>query len=282
MRNNMRTSFLAAFLGLSLVACTGVIGDPGPGGDDDDTVPGPNCGDAVVNAGETCDDGNNTSGDGCSAACSVEASPALSVVVDKTSVMTELMTETMLTLTLTSSGGFSGPVTLTGSALNAQNAPIQGWALTFDAPTVDIVADGMSTVVATLKIPSENMGLAGTVKVDASSSLGATSTETAVTVLDQISLPMSLTGGLCNYPAVKAFTMTTGSKIRWVNNSTDTIRIHIDGALQGDTKLDHEPAPGTPAGQVHEQTIGGVGLAGWYCHDRDNKNDGRLITTRAL
>jgi cysteine-rich repeat protein len=35
---------------------------------------GPRCGDGVVqaDAGETCDDGNNVSNDGCSAACKIE------------------------------------------------------------------------------------------------------------------------------------------------------------------------------------------------------------------
>ena len=187
----MRTPLFAAFLGLSLAACTGVIGDPGPGGDDDD-VPGPDCGDSVINAGETCDDGNNSSGDGCSAACSVEASPALSVTVDKATVMTELMSETLLTVTLTSSGGFAGPVDLTGSAVNAQNSPLSGWTVTFDTPTLTVPANGTITAVATLKIPSENKGLAGTITIDAASSLGAKTTTSAVTVLNQVTIPMTL------------------------------------------------------------------------------------------
>jgi len=35
---------------------------------------GPYCGDGIVNAAETCDDGNNVSGDGCSAGCMIETS----------------------------------------------------------------------------------------------------------------------------------------------------------------------------------------------------------------
>ncbi len=274
----MRTPLVAALFGLSLVACTGVIGDPGPGGDDDD-VPGPDCGDNVINSGETCDDGNNVSGDGCSAACSVEASPALSVVVDKTSVMTELMTETMLTLTFTSSGGFAGPVTLSGAAVNAANAPITAWGITFDQATVDVPANGTASAVATLKIPSENKGLAGTVKIDAASSLGTQSATSTVTVLNQVSIPMTLTGGSCNTPPVTTFTISNGSKVRWVNNSTDTIRVHIDG---GGTNFDHEPAPGTPAGQVFEQTLTtNTGTAGWYCHDRNNDQGFRIAAQPA-
>lgn len=36
------------------------------------TVPGGYCGDGTFNIGESCDDGNNENGDGCSASCSVE------------------------------------------------------------------------------------------------------------------------------------------------------------------------------------------------------------------
>lgn len=42
-----------------LVICTG-------------TVAGPMCGDGIVNAAEDCDDGNTTSGDGCSSSCMLE------------------------------------------------------------------------------------------------------------------------------------------------------------------------------------------------------------------
>jgi cysteine-rich repeat protein len=35
--------------------------------------PGPHCGDCIVQLGEQCDDGNHTSGDGCSADCRIEA-----------------------------------------------------------------------------------------------------------------------------------------------------------------------------------------------------------------
>lgn len=274
----MRTPLLAAFFGLSLVACTGVIGDPGPGGDDDD-VPGPDCGDSVINSGETCDDGNNVSGDGCSAACSVEASPALSVVVDKTSVMTELMTETMLTLTFTASGGFSGPVTLSGSAVNASNAPITGWAITFDQASVNVPLDGTATAVATVKIPSENKGLAGTIKIDAASSLGTQSATSAVTVLNQVSIPMTLTGGSCNPPPTATFNVTIGSKVRWVNKSADGIRIHINEPNGlGFTHQDNE----SPPNGVYEQTVtGSAGTAAWYCHDRNNDQGYRIAAQPA-
>jgi cysteine-rich repeat protein len=51
------------------------LGDPAPVGDTTGgggTPPGI-CGDGTVDAGETCDDGNTTDGDGCSATCTIEA-----------------------------------------------------------------------------------------------------------------------------------------------------------------------------------------------------------------
>lgn len=52
-------------------------GSPAPGQSDDPLIivvtdAGPECGDAVLNDGEICDDGNTQSGDGCSATCELE------------------------------------------------------------------------------------------------------------------------------------------------------------------------------------------------------------------
>jgi fibro-slime domain-containing protein len=45
----------------------------GPGGDDDGGGGGsPVCGNSLIDANETCDDGNNQGGDGCSSTCTVE------------------------------------------------------------------------------------------------------------------------------------------------------------------------------------------------------------------
>jgi cysteine-rich repeat protein len=49
-------------------ACTG-----GYTGTNCDTPPAPRCGDGVVDAGEQCDDGNPSNGDGCSATCTLES-----------------------------------------------------------------------------------------------------------------------------------------------------------------------------------------------------------------
>src|SRR5262245_1353648 len=122
MRNIMRTPILSAFFGLLLIGCTtGEIS--GGGGDDDDA---PICGDGVIAATEGCDDGNAASGDGCSATCVAEVA-RVDVSVDMPTVATELNKTTMLTLTVTGSDGFRGPVNLTASAVDTAGTPIPGW-----------------------------------------------------------------------------------------------------------------------------------------------------------
>ena len=53
---------------------SGGFSSGGPGGGDDDGGGGgvPVCGNSAIDANETCDDGNDRSGDGCSSACTIE------------------------------------------------------------------------------------------------------------------------------------------------------------------------------------------------------------------
>lgn len=270
----MRTPLVLLF-GSLLVGCT--VGDPGTGGDDDDTGGGGAvCGNGVKEGNEACDDGNAAGGDGCSASCSVEAAPALAIRVDKPTVSTELRTTNMVTVTLTSTGGFTGPVTLTGAALNAQSAPIQGWNVTFNnAPntTVTVPPDGSIDVVATLAIPSENKGGAantpvqGTLKFDATSTLAPQSVSSQVTALNQVSLPVTMTGGLCNYSGVMGQTrVTVGTKVRMVNKGDNNMIFHSDGNA---TTIPHQSTAGTgtPVNGAYENTITAAsGAFNWYCH----------------
>src|SRR5688572_4707491 len=119
MCNTMRTSILcAAFLGLFAAGCAGELS--GTGGDDQQTPE--NCGNGTVDSGETCDDRNTASGDGCSATCQMEqtATPRLTPTVDKVTVNSELAKDEIVTLNLQSEGGFSGNVTVAASLVNAQ------------------------------------------------------------------------------------------------------------------------------------------------------------------
>jgi cysteine-rich repeat protein len=261
----MRTPLVLLF-GSLLVGCT--VGDPGTGGDDDDTGGGGAvCGNGVKESNEACDDGNAASGDGCSATCSVEAAPALAIRVDKPTISTELRTTNMVTVTLTSTGGFTGPVTLTGAAVNAQSAPIPGWTVAFNNATVTVPPDGSVDVVATLTIPSENRGLQGTLKIDAASTLAPQSVSSQVTALNQVSLPVTMTGGLCVYSGVMGQTkVTVGTKLRMVNKGTDNMIFHADANGSG-VPHQNTAGTGTLANGAYENNITAAGGAfNWYCH----------------
>jgi cysteine-rich repeat protein len=274
LRNIMRTPLVAALFGLSLFACAGQIdgGGGGGGGGGDDVVPGPDCGDTVVNAGEGCDDGNTVSGDGCSSTCQVEATPRLDVSVDKPTITTDLMSINMVTVTLTGSDGFSGPVSLTSSLVDATQTPITAWTVVLDKTTVDVPLNGTATAVATLTIPSDANVLAGAIKFVATSGAGVGTFETAsnVTALRQVSFTMKLNAdGQCVYPAASTTKLAIGTKVRWVNGeaagSGNRITIHVDPDNNG---VKHQPDPGSLPGEVYEQTIGGTpaGSFAWYCH----------------
>ena len=264
----MRTPLLATLFGLSLVACAGQIDGGGPGGDDD--VPAPDCGNSAINTGEGCDDGNNISGDGCSATCDVEATPRLDVSVDKPTIATELNTTHMVTVTLTGSDGFGGAVTLVPSVVDAADLPLTAWTIVLDNANLNVPVDGTATAIATVTIPSENKGLVGTAKFVATSTagVGTFTASSAFTALDQVTIRTTLdANGQCVYPPDATVNLTIGSKIRFLNGATaGNITIHVNNNGNG---VDHQPDPGSAPGVAYEQTITGApgNAFEWYCHD---------------
>lgn len=270
MCNTMRTSILsAAILGLFAAGCAGELSGTGEG---DDVQPGPNCGNGVVDTGETCDDSNTTSGDGCSAACAQEAGETkkLNVTVDKPTINTELNTDTMITVTLTGEMGFGGEaVNLTGSVVDAGGAALAGWTVTFNNASVTVPVDGTATAVATVHVPSVNSGLAGTVKINAASSLGMQTTESAVTALNQVSFDIRNNGAQCaNDFNLTPVSVKVGTKVRFVNKfatAGSLVTVHVqDGGALG---VPHEPDPGHAVDTAYERTITAAGgTFTWYCH----------------
>jgi len=231
-------------------------------------VGGGSCGDGIVQAGEACDDGNTASGDGCSATCTTEQSqtPKLDVALDKQTISTELLTTHMITVQLGASGGFSGAVNLTATAVDAANAPISGWTVALDKATVNLAANGNDSVVATLTIPSEARGLSGKVKIAASSSLGSKEITSDVTVANQLTIPMTLNNGQCVYPAAGTVNLLAGTKVRWLNKAAANVTIHIQGGAANG--FNHQGDPGSAPNTAYEQTATGApgGNITWYCH----------------
>lgn len=278
----MRTPVLTACLSLSLIACAGTISGQGDdGGDDgDDGAGGAVCGNNVKEGAEACDDGNTTSGDGCSATCTTEAAPKLGVTLDKQTVNTELFSTNMITVTLTSTGGFAGSVGLAASVVDTAGVAIPGWTITMPA-TVDLAANGTQTAVATLKLPSTG-ALAGTVKIDATTTLGVEHIESTVAVQKQITFTVNFNAGAnqCVYPtdAVGNVNVQQGTKIRFLDNdATANMIFHIDDNAGSIAGLTHQGNGGTAAGTAYEQTVGAAtGTAKWYCHNRNDPGNLRL------
>lgn len=247
---HMARPLVLAFLGLSLVAgCT--VGDTGGGGGGSP--------DATPN-GDDAAGGDDAPG----------AVPRLDVTIDKPTLATELMTTNMLTVTLTSANGFTGPVTLTASVVDADGQPLAAWPVALSASSLNVAANATASSVATLTIPSENRGLAGTVKIEATSSAGTQTVTSAVTALNQITFGVTLNNGQCEYPAAGDTNITYGTKIRFLNKATTNITIHVDDG--GPYGVPHQPDPGSAPDTAYEKVITApaqtptVQQFSWYCH----------------
>jgi plastocyanin len=240
----MRTAGLAVALALTLVGgcVAGEIGTPASGDDDDDVGSNP-----------------------------TTPTPRVNVSVDKPLLATELMTTNMVTITAQAAGGFAGPVMLNASVVDAGGAAMPGWTVTLNNPMVTLAAGGSATAVATIVVPAENKGLTGMLKVDASSSAGATTTMSTVNVANQVTFVMKLTGGNCTYPT-GTLTVKVGTKVRWVNTETASrITIHMDRPVRDG--LVHQDDPGSAPGAAYERVtalnangaLSGTSMS-WYCH----------------
>ena len=104
-------------------------------------------------------------------------------------------------------------------------------------------------------------------KIDATSSLGAKSVQSEVTVAKQISLPMNIVGTTCGPSSNTAVTITPGTKVRWVNSDpAKRITIHVTPANGSPTGFSHQPDPGIAPLGAYEQTSAAAGQVTWYCH----------------
>ncbi|NVB80805.1 MAG: hypothetical protein HOV81_20580 [Kofleriaceae bacterium] len=207
------------------------------------------------------------------------------MTVDQPTLATELKTTQQITITVQGANGFSGDVALAASAVDANNAPLTGWMVTLDSPTVTLAADGSATAHATLVIPSQNMGLEGKVKIDATSTAAAASATTDVTVANQVTYKLKVANGVCTYPTSYGKVnspdpISVGTKVRWLNDGTANFEIHIgSGIPYGFTHQGQSPGgladPTTEATTAYEQTAtaaSGSTLIQWYCHNPNEPN----------
>jgi plastocyanin len=240
---------LSLVVGLSLVGCmTGEIGSTG-GGDDEGEGSG-------SGSGEGSGSGSNT------------PEPRVDITTDNPTVNTELGTTSMITVNV-DAADFTGPVNLVASVINPTTmAAVPGWTVALSTSSVNVTADGITPVVATLTIPSQNGGeLTGVLKVDATSSVGTATVSSTVTALNQVTITVNAAGAQCAYPAA-ATTVKVGTKVRFLNKTADDLRIHSGGPIP------HQGQAGAPAGQpadaavngTYEVTVAAAGTASWYCH----------------
>jgi hypothetical protein len=253
MLRNMRTPILAALLGLSLTGCLigGDGGSTATGGDDDGTGSNPGSGSDPGSGSQT------------------NPTPAISVTLDNPALATDLLSTNMITATVHATGGFTGAVAMTATAVDSTGATLADWMVTLDKPSVTVTADGDTPVVATVKVPSTVTSLTGTsIKFNATPASGVTAQTAAstVTLTNQITMAMSLDAAdtNCNPTVNKDITVAVGTKIHWTNSADKRITIHVNGGLAG---LAHEPDPGMAATNgSYDQTPTAAGSTTWYCH----------------
>ena len=277
----MRTSLVcAAFLGVLAAGCAGELTGTGEG---DDVQPSEDCGNGAVDSGETCDDGNIASGDGCSSTCQSEqqATPRVTLSVDKPTVTTDLLVSNEVTVTVASIDGFSGDVTLAATVTDNVGGALAGWTSTLSQTTVTLAADGTASAKLSLRVPGDTPALTGNVKITATSSADPIDTTVAVTANPTAVVTYTTTGNTCVYPP--EFTLSTpirltvGRKLRIVNGSDPAgtacggqacrMQIHVDGG----SGIAHQPAP-MDAGAAYEGTATIANSTGvtFYCHNANN------------
>jgi hypothetical protein len=239
LRNIMRTPLLATVLGLSLAGCL-TIGDSGSGspGDDDTGSGGGGVG------------GGGGSGLGGGSGMGSNAGPNVNVTMDRMTVATELGKSEVVTLNLSSTGSFTGDVTVAPALVDGAGAALTAGGLTVTGPaSITLAANGTTTAMYTVKIPTNATAtqMLANLKLDVSSSLGSKSFTSAFTIAPNLTLDygQGLGANVPMHPLTgKAFTVKRGAKLVFHNSDTAAHRTHGPGNL-------HEPAGGGQAGGTY-------------------------------
>jgi hypothetical protein len=240
----MRSSLLAraALLSVTLLAACDV-GNVGPSGNGPDGGAGPGA-------------------DGAA-----QATPKVTVTVDKSTITTDLLVDNQVTVTVAGSGGFAGGVTLAAQVVDAGGAAITDWTVSLPTTSLTLPANGMQTATLKVKVPGDAAGLAGTVKITATTTLGAQTATTAVTANPQVTVTFTNTGGTCNYDVWtlnNPLKLKVGRALRVVDGGNLPMQIHFDGGITG---IDHQGGT-MAAGQAYAQTPQSAnGQVQFYCHD---------------
>lgn len=271
----MRIHFLAA-LAFVVPACAGDITSPGGGGDDNGAV----CGNATIDTGETCDDGNTAAGDGCSATCQTEqaATPRVTLSVDKPTITSDLGVDNTVVVTATSEMGFAGTITLAATAKDSTSTAITDWTTTLDQTTLTVTAGGTATANLDLSALGDVAMLAGTVTITATGAPSDATKDLAVTFNPALDITFKDDGtGACLYPTTRVWRLKPGRQISVFNGSTLKLVVHTNGLVSG---FGHEPDSGTAPGMAYTKMVDPTATGGdqFYCHNPGDAVAGQLKT----
>ncbi len=204
----------------------------------------------------------------------------MAATVDKPTVSTELGTSNLITITLTSEGGFAGPVDIAASLVDASQAPLSDWLVAVNPASVTLAAGGTATAVATVAIPSDATSLMGDLKLDLTSDAGSTSVTSNITSLQQLTFDINIVNGQCVYPVDTNTTVTVrvGTVVRFRNTSTaDNLVVHAQGMAaagiphQGSGTNESPDDPVTEPNTAYTRTtVATENGGGWYCHSPAN------------
>jgi len=251
----MRSLLLAFIAAVAIPACTqDITGGGGPGGGDDQQ---PTCGNGVVDTGETCDDSNTTSGDGCSASCQTESgtSPRLVSSVDHDTIATALNKTEKIMLTLASVDGFTGTVNI--GVTSPDNAKVTATAM---MPSVTLAAGDTKVVEIDATVASDATGTAATANVHIDLTGAATDSKMVALNIDNSFTVVYAdgTGATVNNHEFVAgtFTVLRGTKIHFKNQDTTT------GLDNQGRPLSQHITHGSGNGFDHETISTSTGLLG--------------------
>ncbi len=285
----MRSFLLASLAALTMPACVQDISGGTATGDDQTAV---TCGDMVVGAGETCDDGNTTAGDGCSATCQTEVSATPKIAGSMNPATFELFNPGTATLALTAQGGFTGTANLAYSLVDANGTAVPG--ATIDAPATADLTTGSATVAVKVTIPLSATGteIQGNLKVDVTSSVDPVSVTAAADIKPILTVEYAAgTGADPNAHADHGmtFALKRGTIIHIKNSDTIVHRTHGSGAQGSTAPFAHEnlgdPNAGKAGGTYEILTIGVPPSTTVYqlgCHDHSGMNNAEYMSFTVL
>ena len=155
--------------------------------------------------------------------------------MDRSTVMTELGKNEVVTLNVTSHGGFAGDLTVTPSLVDGTGAALTTGGLTVTGqPTVSVAANATASAMYTVKIPTNATGaqMLANLKLDVSSTAGTKSFTSAFTIQPILSVPYpaGLAGNVAAHPLrALTFTVKKGATISLKNADTASHITHGDG-----------------------------------------------------